>query len=1666
MLSIAPGYDPKYLTRAVGPGRENYFNAAVAQHGEPPGRWWGRGAEELGLTPGSQVEGRVMEELYEKFHDPRDPNFGRADVPDEEKARLGRRKTAFQDWEQIFAKSSAAEPEASPERLKELEIKAKQQARQAVIHHDATFSPSKSVTLVHAGLLAAAMNAEQNGNTAYAERCREAARVVEEGILAGAEASLKYLQEHGGEARVGYHGSQVEGRSTGRWMEAGGWVVARFFQHTNREGEPQLHVHQAILNRQQCADGKWRTIDSKALYRARPGAAAMGERVMEEFLTRRLGLEFQTRPDGQGREVVGVSPELIAEFSTRRAQVTADLQKRIEQYTLDHGHPPTARAIFKMAQDATKDTKQGKKKGPNVPTLAEELREWEARTTREEIQKLSEVPNQTLGRVQQGTPAPELELAEIRRVIDAALGDVQMSKNVWSRHDLMRAINRHIPEYLGGLPEAQVQDLLVELTDLALDPAGSVRMLNAPDVVNLPDELRRDDGTSIYQAPNFERYATIERLDSEIALAGTALRLGAPRVSMERAEELIGLTHEQAQAARMRGEEVPEGRRLFTEQAEAIMGVLTSGRRTDVLVGAAGTGKSFTVARLAEAWRAEHGTSVLGLTTSQNAAGVLKGEGLDDASNIAKWLQMVDDGETSLQVGQLVIVDEASMVTNEHMERIQQLAAAANAKVLWTGDDAQLAAPGAGGAMRHVASIGGSLQLKQVVRFNDEWEREASLRLRDGLPEVLATYDAHGRLLEGTREEMQTRAYEAFLVDHLEGKRSLLLAPTNEAAAELAGRVRADLVRLGRVEEAGLRLHDGNRAGIGDLVMARQNLREDEAEIGGYRITNRDVIQVAGYFEDGTMAGRVLDERGRVVRMVHLNREYVQENVELAYAGTVHAAQGRTVETCYAVVDESVTRQMLYVMMTRGADGNWAYVVVDRERQADLRPGPVQAAELSERLIRDGARSLGEEEASLEAERQSQATADKIGVLNGILQYDQADQTAVEAMLAEGDRPKHLSHLGSMWIDQIRERTADAYINRAERDGLLNAAEAESLRGDEAKSSLGRLLRQVEMSGRQADQIFADAITSRELESARSLAKTLHWRITKAAEAQGVDLDRLEVAEDQIKGTFRERTPDLGAPVIDELLAEIADEMDVRKYRLGIDALDAPPTWLVEAIGEPGEDVMERGQWAVRAAEVLGYREQYGITATADLIGPAPTRKNPEQRAAWMAAHDALGSPDISREIAGATDGELWVMRARYEREARWAPPHVADELRRISMEAKDRAGEAVILREKARAAETAGDLVAAERYERRAAAQQALATAAADRQGVLKTIHEARERWHAATDDARVLAMRADAELRRREHVDADLLPVLHVDPEARVRAAREVQPAPMRVECEGQMELDLSSSRTVRREEAWQPRPAEPEQIRAERHLDWVRQQIDELTRPEVAQEQTAQSSVELLRRQATRLEYEVSEARRAQERTAAERSSGEAAPEPAHQREQARQVEPPQMPVEVEERQTERTEVEGQQALDIFTGSDSASPRIDRQQDPQLADALDAARAARTIAELRQAERERELGQADAEAARRRAEREAANQHIEQDRAQERTAAERERVQEQAVRQEMSEAQSAAQAAAQSFPDRAAAARLRSTTGAAPRPEGPAHEPPRPPRGPDRDGPGLGR
>lgn len=1126
MLSISAGSDPGYLTKTVSAGAEHYYLRSIELQGEPPGYWMGAGIADLGLS--GEVSNKVFEDLYTDFIDPRkrDEMYARLDaIPhpkgSEEYAqaekqirkecRLG---DAPRNYEKAFEKRlqkniAAAEARAlggvlSPEQLKAIEISTRKEAPSAKLYYDLTFSAPKSWSVAHAALQVKAAEAREAGDLETAQKYSRQADQLWDCWKAGVQAGLEHMQDEAGYTRKGHHGTSKDGRTSGEYVKADRFIVAAFAQHTSRQDDPQLHVHAAVLNKVRCVEtdpvtGRerevWRALDGTGLFRHKQAAGHLAERVAEQELERVLGWRVQMRPDGKAREIVGVDQDLRDSFSSRRTAITAEVAEVARAFEEKYGTPPSPYVLARISEGVS--LKQRAAKKHDAPTREELLARWEESSKARFRESLADVPE----RIAEESalhdlhrPAREFDPEVIQR---RAIAAVQEKKPTWTRPDLLVELNRQLPDTLGGLDRHQVRALLNQLADDALSPTadnGVVRT-KAPALVEIPAELQRTDGTFTYE-PNpetFDRYATEQSIRTEGRLSEFAGKHGAPTVPSELVEEVI------------------QRRGLKGRQADFVRAAATSGRKVDLLVGPAGAGKSYTLAALTEVWESYEGRKVIGLASSQRAAEVLRDEGVENVANIEMMLianrsiaegrPIADAEKYRIPAGALVIVDEAGMTDNSDMDQIRELIEAAGAKCVPAGDHHQLTAVGAGGIFAQwVEDAPGVHVLDEVRRFRDtdpvtgekktrQWEADASLRLRQGDGEALAAYELHGRFRGGSAEEMTERAYQAWLTDYLNGKKPLLIAQDNAQVAELSARVRADLVRAGKVSEDGVVLRTGReehgietKAGVGDLIQLRRNNRHITAENGTFAV-NRTVAEVTGISDNGALMVK-LEDGSRM----YLPAGYVKEHVELAYAATVHGAQGRTVEVCHSLVDPgSTNREALYVMLTRGEADNIGYVITHRDGDG------VKKEEVPHHLA----------------------------VLDTVLQRTGLELTATKTIEAELERREHLAVLGPVWSG-VKEQHAEKRFGSALLQAI-GAEEYERAASSEAFGSLMRLARHVEEQGFDAEDLLVRSARSRELETADDVAKVLHDRLTKAYTLAERDQIRAEEAEQRAALAEQER---------------------------------------------------------------------------------------------------------------------------------------------------------------------------------------------------------------------------------------------------------------------------------------------------------------------------------------------------------------------------------------------------------------------------------------------------------------------------------------------------------------------------------------------------------------
>ena len=608
--------------------------------------------------------------------------------------------------------------------------------RQAVAAYELTFTPVKSVSVL--GVI---------GGAAVWQEVMDAHR-------AAVDTALEYVQEHAAYSRAGVNGV--------RQVDTKGLIIAAFEHRMSREQDPNIHTHAIVANRVLCADGTWRTVDGRAVYAASVGARVVYEQALETELAERLGVRFSVDERHTIREVHGIPLAVIELFSKRDAAI----RKKISE-TLDGPARPGS-AWHKLHRYFTLSTRPPKKAAEST---ADAIARW-----RHELVQAGHDPAVLLDTATNPSGRQQRPRTD-RQILAEAVAVLNQTRAVWTRHHAVLAVSRVLPPPPGET-FAEHQDRVEQLVYRLL--ADSVQV-TPPDVLAVGPTLRREsDAQSVYTAHDDVLYAARSTVAAEQRILSALQDADAPLIP---ARELA------ASVAR-----VPLGE----DQDAAVYAALTSGARISAIVGPAGSGKTYVQRAITAAWKArpvdaDHpgNRDVLALAPSQIAAGVLADSIGARAENIAKWLHEYrnqtkratdaaarnktyqPDPAWTLRPGQLVIVDEASMVTTRELDAILTAVRKADAKLLLVGDDKQLGAIGAGGMFRTVVDRTNARMLTTVRRFRDErgqlreWECAASLGLRNRDLDAIAEYERRGRIHSGPLERMEETSYRAWLTDHL-----------------------------------------------------------------------------------------------------------------------------------------------------------------------------------------------------------------------------------------------------------------------------------------------------------------------------------------------------------------------------------------------------------------------------------------------------------------------------------------------------------------------------------------------------------------------------------------------------------------------------------------------------------------------------------------------------------------------------------------------------------------------------------------------------------------------------------------------------------------------------------------------------------------------------------
>jgi hypothetical protein len=1004
------------------------------------------------------------------------------------------------------------------------------------------------------------------------------------------------------------------------------------------------------------------------------------------------------RADGNGAEIGGVSQDVKDLFSSRAVAVTGEVDRLAHEYEAVHGKPPSRRTLWLLHQQAGQNTRRTKAQarrtiagqtGTARPTQAQRLAAWEAQTARREVQALSAVHEQVAafaaGHALRASAV--LDDAAKRTAARIAVAEVQKQHAVWSMAQLRFEVHRALPVLKASIDGPAVVDEVARLAVCGRSGAEVVQV-TAPDLTDVTSlGVRASDGGSIYRPPNEERYCTLAHLDTEEQILAAAKRTVPQLFGEEQARVAAGCTG------------------LTAEQRDAVVMMLTTTSAATVLVAPAGAGKSHTMAEFARLWISFTGRRVIGLTTSTNAARVLAHEGLAESYNIAEFLGKVEGSEelrrpVPLHRDDVLVLDEASQLSTADLAMIGEAARQAGARLIATGDTGQLGAVEAGGMFRLLAQEVPTAQLHEVRQFDAAWEREASVRLRDGDLAAAAASDRHGRIRGADAEAARDRAASMWLADFLRGKDVLLLAGSNAEAAGLSRRVQARLAQMGSVGPQHAQLADGNHAGIGDLVRARLNT---EIDAGGRQLTNRDTLKITAFRGHSAEVQRQRPDR-TWTGPFQVPRSYLARNAELAYAGNIHVAQGRTVDTAHLLVTDSLSRQALYVGMTRGRESNTAHVVTGNTAP----PGHPSY---------------------------QQATPE--AVLASIMQRDDGDLSATEQIRQAQDWAAGTGHLLILWSAAIRQTLHPGIDEQIK--ARLTEFEAWRYDREPARQVLHQRLRAAQLAGHDVAALIGQ-ITAAPMDQARSITSVLHYR-----------LQRLAQPDLRHDATWAQRTPATAPPAARQLAAALDD----RARALGERLAASPEPWLARHLGvlAPGASPALRAEYTRRAGTAAAYREAAGITNPDQAVSPEPHRGNPELEAMRQTVLAALEIRDEADIIRGLDRGELEARALQGEHAHVAAPPDVSRRLRATAQAEAD-------ARQQAADAHTRHDHTAAD------GATALAGRLAADRQR-LEVANARYEQWSTGTHAARETAGKAAAELQRRGHTRHGSEPPLRPDNE-----------------------------------------------------------------------------------------------------------------------------------------------------------------------------------------------------------------------------------------------------------------------------------------------------------
>jgi conjugative relaxase-like TrwC/TraI family protein len=916
--------------------------------------------------------------------------------------------------------------------------------------------------------------------------------------------AIGYLERHGLGVRRDHNGAD-------RYQACGGLLGVAFEHRMSRAGDPDAHTHVLVQNAARGPDGRWTALDSDRLYAHLMAADHLYLAAERAALTQRLGVRWGPVDERSGAaEVIGLDDRALIERFSKRSE-------EIDEWLAEHGL-----SGIKASSAAAVATRAPKDRSESEESV---YARWQRELADAGIGERELRAALTGGRGRLATPE------EVTRALSelASPEGLTASASTFTRADVVDALAKRLPV----APSAQ--DTITQAEQVAERFLGERSVL-----------VGRDARLGV------ERYATPELLERERQLVAAATQRREERTGQVRPEVVRAVLDRHATAG--------------DDQAAMVEDVCRSGAGVSLVVGRAGSGKTWALGLAREALELD-GYTVLGAAPTGIAAVGLGEEGFGDIRTVDRLLFQLGTGRAELDAKTVLVVDEAAMLGTRKLGPLLDHAHHAHAKVILVGDDRQFASIDAGGGFRALRLRLGASELTVNRRQVEAWEQRAIDDLRAGrVEQAIAAYAEHDRIRAFDGRDDRDRALVGdWWQAHQAGEEPVVYAHRRAQVDRLNSicqRLRAENGQLGSE-----RLAVGDRTfAVGDRVVLGANA------LGRLGVANGTSAEITALDVAGrTMTVRTVEEdppRTVVLPGWYLDaavRPGQSRRVDLAYARTDMRSQGRTEQRALLALDGKEDMQGSYVQLTRGKERTDMYLTVGPEPLGDHdghpRGEPVEPEQLLGRVLtRDGSKTLAADTPVVAEVRRWSTRRLR----------EERDQLAALRAECPPDRSRELRLARQRAADLEQARQAATVEHQAATKGLAAVAGSVWRRQQaaEARERLTMAEHGVRATTRQAEQAAERAGRLRRAEQARA-----GWH------EQHADLPQREHA----------------------VARELAWRHRVDARAMALD----PPGWLLAELGLVPQRPAERDAWLAAAVELDTWRRTHGL----DDPGPAPQER-------------------------------------------------------------------------------------------------------------------------------------------------------------------------------------------------------------------------------------------------------------------------------------------------------------------------------------------------------------------------------------------------------------------------------------------------------------------------